>query len=309
MITVLMATRNRAGILERVLDRYTQLTAAPDDWQLLIVDNGSTDGTPEVVRRFAGKLPVTYMFEPQPGKSRAVDSGLRRAAGDLILFTDDDGLPSAGWLGHYADAAAALPDYDIFGGPVLLNWPFEPPSWAVCDNTVRGWCFAHTDPAISTGPWDGLLIGSNFAVRARARTGSQGFNPALGPAPGSYAMGNETDFIERLRRAGYKAWWIGDAVVEHIIRPEQLSKAWMLRRAIWAGRGAYRLALMNEAPPTLIAGLPRWVIRSLVAQVARFAAAWIRRDERDAFLARWFLNFDRGILIEARRMRLEGVPR
>jgi glycosyltransferase involved in cell wall biosynthesis len=99
-----MATRNRAGILERVLDSYTRLTEPPEDWQLVVVDNGSADSTPEVVQHFAGRLPVTYVLEPQVGKARAVNAGLQRVAGDLTLFTDDDIqgllLPPAGFIGR-----------------------------------------------------------------------------------------------------------------------------------------------------------------------------------------------------------------
>lgn len=121
VITVLMATRNCADILEGVLDSYTRLAAPPDGWQVVIVDNGSTDSTPEVVRRFADRLPVTYVLEPQAGKSRAVNAGLRRVTGDLILFTDDDILPPAGWLRQYSAAAASQPDYDVSAGPQFQN--------------------------------------------------------------------------------------------------------------------------------------------------------------------------------------------
>lgn len=298
-----MATRNCADILEGVLDSYTRLAAPPDGWQVVIVDNGSTDSTPEVVRRFADRLPVTYVLEPQAGKSRAVNAGLRRVTGDLILFTDDDILPPAGWLRQYSAAAASQPDYNVFGGPAVPKWPFEPPPWAVRDNTVKNWCFANADPNDSTGPFNGLLIGGNFAVRTSAQAQIGGFNPDVGPAPGAYTMGNETDFIERLRRAGHKAWWIQAAAVEHIVRPEQITKNWMLRRATLAGRGEYRLGVTSEGPPRLIAGLPQWVIRTSVEQLWRIAASWIRRNEQDSFVARWYLNYFVGMLIEARRMR------
>jgi hypothetical protein len=304
-----MTTRNRAGILEGVLDSYTRLTAPPEGWQVVIVDNGSTDSTPEVVRRFAGRLPVTYVLEPQAGKSRAVNAGLRRVAGDLILFTDDDILPCPDWLTQYATAAASQPDYDVFGGPELLKWPCEPPTWAICDKTVRGLCFAHVDRTHRTGPFAGLLVGGNFAVRARAQVQIGEFNPDVGPMPGAYTMGNEAEFIERLRRAGYQVWWIQDAVAEHIIRPEQVTKKWMWSRAIRAGRGEYRRDVASEGPPKLMAGLPRWVIRVLVEQLGRVAAAYIRRNERDSFVARWYLNYYAGMLVEARRMRSAVSPK
>jgi hypothetical protein len=229
---------------------------------------------------------------------------LGRVAGELILFTDDDILPCADWLTQYAAAAAAQPDIDLFGGPVLLKWPGEPPSWAVCDNTVRNWCFANSDhPSAGTGPWSGALLGGNFAVRKSAQIRLHGFDSDKGPTPGDFAMGNEAEFIARLRRAGHRAWWIQDATVEHIVRPEQIDKEWMLHRAVWAGRGTYWLGVASEGPPKSIAGLPRWLGRAVVVQLGRIASAWIRRDERDWFVARWYLNYYAGMFIEARHMR------
>lgn len=111
MITVLIATRNRAGILEQVLDSYTRLRSPAGGWETIVVDNGSVDSTPDIVQRFAGRLPVTYVAEPQAGKSRAVNAGLRHAKGNLTLFTDDDILPTPDWLVHYASAAASQPDF------------------------------------------------------------------------------------------------------------------------------------------------------------------------------------------------------
>jgi glycosyltransferase involved in cell wall biosynthesis len=303
VITVLLATRNRAGILEGVLNSYTSLKTPPDSWQVVIVDNGSTDSTPEVVRRFAGRLPVTYVVESKAGKSRAVNAGLRHVAGDLILFTDDDILPCRDWLTHYAAAAASQPDYDVFGGPVIAKWPYEPPVWAVCNKEIRSWCFDHPDPTHKTGPFTGTPIGGNFAVRTRAQVENGGFNLDIGPRPGAYTMGNETEFIGRLRLAGAKLWWIRDAMVEHIIREEQLNKQWMLRRAVRGGRGDYRLCLASEGPPKLILGLPRWVIRASLWQMCLVVAAWARRDEQNYFVAHWHLNYHAGMLIESWRMR------
>jgi glycosyltransferase involved in cell wall biosynthesis len=301
VITVLMATRDRAGILARVLDAYTRLAAPPGGWEVLVVDNGSSDGTADLVRGFAGRLPVTLVSEPRAGKTRALNAGLERVTGDLILFTDDDILPPAGWLTEYVAAAADRPEFDLFSGPVLLNWPGEPPAWAVSNKLVKDWCFAHWDPPQETGPFEGLLLGGNFAVRTRAQLKIGGFDPELGPAPGYLTMGDETEFIQRLRAAGCKTWWIRNAAVEHIIRPDQIDKKWMLHRAVRAGSCRYRESVAEEGLPSQLFGLPRWVIRIELEQLCRLVGAWLRRNEQDAFLARWHLNFFGGMLMECWR--------
>lgn len=304
MITVLMATRDRAGILERVLECYTHLISPAGNWEVIVVDNGSTDTTEEVTRRFADRLPVVYVAEPRPGKSWAVNTGLRHAKGDLILFTDDDILPGPGWLVDYAAAAASHPDFDLFGGPVRLEWPCEPPSWAVCDSFMFSACFSHADPAIGSGPCVDKKIGGNFAVRTSAVAEQMGFDLSMGPRPDSGSiMGEEKEFIDRLERAGHKAWWIADAATKHIVRPEQVNQESMLRRAIWCGRGEYAREVKLKGPPPLMASLPRWVVRKAGEQLGRIAMACVRGNAQERFVKRWYLTYYWGMLIEARQIR------
>jgi hypothetical protein len=111
------------------------------------------------------------------------------------------------------------------------------------------------------------------------------------------------EFVERLRLDGVMTWWIADAMVEHIIRPEQLTKKWMLGRAIRFGRGRYWMDGEYRRRVPLVAGMPRWLIRHAIEQFGRVAAAWVRRDEQDLFIARWDLNVYRGALSEAFRLR------
>lgn len=303
MITVLIATRNRAAILGRVLDAYTAVSPPINGWELILVDNGSTDHTPEMVQQFTGRLPLRYLVELNVGKSYAVNTGLSRAAGDLIVFSDDDILPSPQWLVAYRDAADTHLHYDIFGGPVELTWPFTPPAWAVHDKRIAGACFITTNPDLRAGPYSGWVPGGNFAVRRRLIDMGHGFDPAFGPQAGSFAMGNETEFVMRLNGLGYHSWWIETATTRHIVRPEQVRMEWMLARAIRTGRGEYRVLVKSAGPPTLVAGLPRYALRSLILQCLRLLLAVVRRNRSTAFIERWYLNFHFGELAEAWKLR------
>jgi glycosyltransferase involved in cell wall biosynthesis len=272
----------------------------------VVVDNGSTDSTAEVARRFAGRLPLTYVLEPQGGQFRAINTGLERAEGELFLFTDDDVLPPAHWLTEYAAAAAAHSDFDLFAGPVKPLWPFEPPAWAVCDRRARTACFMATGEPQDSGPTEIWLTSQNLAIRSRAMSPHRRFDPDWSFAPGGYVMGGDMEMVGRLRREGFKTWWIAEAMVEHLVRPEQLTKKWMLQRATQFGRGRYWLDEEYGRRVPLVAGMPRWLIRHAISQAARVAAAWIRRDGRELFVARWNLNVHRGALGEAWRV---GGPR
>ena len=105
--TVLLATRNRASTLEAVLSTYCCLVSPPGGWDIVVVDNGSSDRTTEVVRSFRDRLPITYAFEGKPGKNAALNTGLAHVTGDVIVFTDDDIFPQADWLVRMCEAVAA----------------------------------------------------------------------------------------------------------------------------------------------------------------------------------------------------------
>ena len=99
--TVLIATYNRAALLDETLASLRRLRVSPHlRWEAIVVDNNSTDGTRAVVERHARDFPVTlrYLFEPAQGRSSALNTGIEAAAGDVLAFTDDDVRVAEGWL-------------------------------------------------------------------------------------------------------------------------------------------------------------------------------------------------------------------
>lgn len=302
-IDIILATFNRAAILEEALTCYLQIQPPGGRWRLILADNGSTDETPTVVNRFCSKLPIEYIHEGRPGKTMAVNAALARASADLILFTDDDILPTPGWLMHYELAAEQHPGYDIFGGPVTLKWPSPPEPWMISSHAIEGDCFAATNPSHVSGPHQGAVVGGNFAVRRRAIEGA-GFDPAMGPQghAASFPQGNEAEFLQRLLAKGCKVWWIGEAAVQHIVRQEQMSKRWMWARAVRAGRGHFRLDVARLGMPRRIAGLPRYVVADLARRAWRLLRSYLGRNEIEQFESRYFLHYAWGKLLESRRM-------
>lgn len=100
-VSAIICTRNRAGSLTRALRAMLELDLSDGPFELIIVDNGSSDDTKFVIEEFAGKsnFQIRYVFEPKPGLSYARNCGLRNASGDLILFTDDDCYVEKEWVG------------------------------------------------------------------------------------------------------------------------------------------------------------------------------------------------------------------
>ena len=100
-VSVILCTYNRCESLRTALQsvaacRFPESTP----WEVLVVDNNSKDQTPAVVEEFVQQYPgrFRYLFEPQPGKSHALNSGIQEARGDILAFMDDDVTVDPGWL-------------------------------------------------------------------------------------------------------------------------------------------------------------------------------------------------------------------
>lgn len=305
MLTVLLATRNGARTLPSMLNAFCLLKSPPSGWKLVVVDNGSSDQTREVVNSFQNRLPLTYLFEGKPGKNAALNAGLAILEGDLAVFTDDDVFPNPEWLVRLRAAADAQPSYLIFGGVILPRWEAPPPAWL--EWVSKGPVFTLTDPLLMAGPTSpSNIFGPNMAIRAEVFASGIRFNPLIGPRGTEYAMGSETELVRRLVGEGYLAWHVQDAVVEHFIRDFQLTRAWVLRRAIRFGRGQYRMS-QTERPKTLVSwfGIPRYLFRRLLTEILVIARACVFLNGEALFQARWNLNYLRGQIMEARVLRSE----
>lgn len=303
MLTVFFATRNRARILRNVLESYTQLLVPESGWKVVVIDNGSTDDTQQVLDSFASRLPLEFLVEPTPGKNAALNRGLGLLEGDLAVFTDDDAFPRRDWLVQLRNAADAQPEYSLFGGAIIPRWEVPPPAWVQWMDL--GPIFTITNPGLSGGPVapDDVAIvqGPNMAIRASIFASGTRFDATIGPCGTDYAMGSETELLLRLSAQGHKAWHVPEAVVEHFVRQEQLNEDWVLRRAIRWGRGRHRMA------PYVAQwfGIPRHVFRDLPAAALAVAGASLAMDRKRLFQARWNLNILLGKLKEARLMARE----
>jgi glycosyltransferase involved in cell wall biosynthesis len=312
MLTVLLATRNRAEILSGVLNAYCRLNSPASGWKLVVVDNGSSDRTPEILTSFAERLPLRSVRESKLGKNFALNSGLSHVEGDLVVLTDDDAFPTPDWLIHLRTAADDQPGFAMFGGVVLPRWEATPPTWVRWVNV--GPVFTISDSGWRDGPIEpSEIFGPNMAIRSSVFQAGVRFDTTIGPRGSSYAMGSETELLLRLGRQGYKAWFAQRAVVEHYIRKEQLEMPWVLQRGVRFGRGQYRLyGLERNAGAALWRGVPLHLIRRALKQAMVAVSSLIFGRDEALFQARWRFNFFIGQIEEAftmdRERRAHRVP-
>ena len=297
--SVIIPTRNRALPLSTTLDLFERLDTTSLAWELLVVDNGSTDHTTAVVSERSGRLPIRLLQQPTPGKNRALNQAIPEARGELIVMTDDDVVPVVGWLRDLVAAARRNPDYEVFAGPVVPRLPPTCPAW-LRDHPFTAIAYARFTPNVPEGPLGDMSPhGPNYAVR-KHRLQQVRYKEnigASGPNDRSYPLGDETEVLRRLRQNGKPAYYVPSAIVEHRIEPGQLELRWLLNRAFRAGRGHVCIAPDFDSPRLF--GAPRYLWRRLVTEAARYYLAIDRRFP-SRFNAGLQLEFVRGMLHQYR---------
>lgn len=306
MLTVLLATRDRAPILRDVLESYCALQVPEGHWNLVVVDNGSVDETASVLASYRGRLPLSIVGAMRPGKNVALNAGLAHCKGDLIVLTDDDAFPRPDWLCRLRSAADEHQEFSVLGGTVLPRWSSPPEPWLL-SWVPPGPTFSITEQTVPDGPTGPHnVFGPNMAIRAAALPAGVRFDESIGPRGGAYPMGSETELVRRLLRGGHRAWFVRDAVVEHLIREHQMARTWILERAVRFGRGQFRLAQQSgqiDPDAKLWNGVPRHLLREAARQAAAVTRAALTLDREAKFRAQWEFNYIRGVIQEARHAR------
>lgn len=314
VLTVLFATRNGAKTLGHVLEEYARLASPRGGWKLVIVDNGSTDRSRQIISDFENRLSLTCVFEPQGGKNAALNTGLACVSGDLVVLTDDDAFPRPDWLVRLREAADANPTFGIFGGLVAPRWETDPPSWLL-NSIPLAPTYTVSDSGLTEGPIEGHhVFGPNMAVRAEIFAAGYRFDPSIGPASSrSYAMGSETEFVLRLTGDGVKAWYIPTAIVDHFVRTTQMRPSWIFGRATRFGRGQCRLRLRlplqaqmvwgfkrPPAPTPRCFGFPVSLLYQLTRKTGAVILALLHCSQEELFRSAFALSYVYGYTREAR---------
>lgn len=303
MLSVLIATHNGSATLPRVLDGYCRLAAPAGGWELIIVDNASSDRSGAIAESYAGRLPLTCLYEAQRGKNAALNRAVPHARGDLLVFSDDDATPEPEWLQHLERCAAGRPDHAMFGGRILPDWEIEPAEW-ILRLVPLGQTYGVSPPDLADGPvHPGLLWGANMALRRAIFDAGHRFDVSIGPNGHSYAMGSETEFTLRLSKAGFRAWFCPAARVWHRIRAYQLETKYILARGLRFGRGMFRQSMSEPAQVPMLLGVPRWMLRKFLDEAGRALLATLTGDAERRFLARWELHYLTGFFREAQLQR------
>jgi glucosyl-dolichyl phosphate glucuronosyltransferase len=292
-ISVVLCTYNRSTLLADALAALVRQPDAPP-YEIVVVDNHSTDDTGEVIESFVATGHVRSVFEPVQGLSHARNRGIATATADIIAFTDDDVRVGPAWVRSIAAAFAEHPDVDVVGGKVEPEWEADPPPWlphaghaplALVDYGAEAFRIEPAHPR--------CLIGANLAIRRGALERVHGFSPLVQKV--GNRLGSTEDHLcqMQLLNAGASALYDPRIVARAVVPRERLTKryhrAW--HRAHGRVYALMRDPLFERSKAGTVRGVPAHVYRSAIGEATAWATSLLLGRRSVAFAHELRLRF------------------
>ena len=251
-IDIAICTWNRASLLQKTLDSIIRLIV-PYQVQLrvIVVNNGSTDETADILKRFAAdkaftkRHQVLLLDESKQGHTHARNRAVQHIDSDLLIWTDDDVLLDAFLVQNYVEFADANSEVAFFGGKIEPDFEETPQAW-ITENwdRLKG-CFAARDLGDESIPFqkDRLPYGANFAIRSNVQHAFP-FDVELGRRGQEVHGEDELEMMRRVLDSGYSGAWVPAAKVQHFIDRSRMSEMYVREYFVGQGRA---LASKGEA--------------------------------------------------------------
>jgi glycosyltransferase involved in cell wall biosynthesis len=244
-VSIVIGTLNRRELLDRAIRSILAQGCDPSRYEIVVVDNGSTDGTREVVEAImAGAGNVHYVVEPRLGLSIARNRGIAESRGPIIGFFDDDGTAEPGWLAKMLELFRQEPDIGAAGGLIKVAWPDSQPEWMPMH--LQGY-YAGCDYGDARRYLDfpQYPYGPNMMIRRSLLDAIGGFNEQVGPKGQNIMSAGELDLFQRLYERPIKVVYEPGAVVHHWVPAERATRRWLLRRAYKHGFSSTRMKTIS----------------------------------------------------------------
>jgi glucosyl-dolichyl phosphate glucuronosyltransferase len=278
-------------MLRETLESLARMDDVAGGWDVLVVDNNSTDGTRDVVASLAGSFPVTlrYLREPRQGKSHALNTGIAATPSDIIAFTDDDVVVAKRWLAEAIKPLVDRSDVDYTGGPVRAIWGTTPPSWLPTTNSNLWGTIAVLDYGEEPFVFEErrcIPIGANMAVRRSVFARAGVFNPSFGRIGNSLLGQEQSEFFYRTRRLRIRGVYVPAMELHHHVPGTRLTRRYFRRWWYWKGISRARLHTIHPETEVgldlrhvrRINGVPRFAFGEVFGHVRRLCTSVLRRD-------------------------------
>jgi glycosyltransferase involved in cell wall biosynthesis len=308
-VSVVVSTRNRADVLGNCL-RAIAANRATVSFEIIVVDNGSTDGTREVVRAVADtcEVPLHYVWEPRQGVSYGRNAGIARTAGRIVAFTDDDIQVSDDWVERVHRLFDGHADIDCVGGAVLPIWSEPCPEWL----DARHWSpLSVTDHGAKEFLIDAghprCLPTSNLAFR-------RGVFERIGGFSGAFPRAQDHELQLRFWLSGGRELYSPTLIVHTAVPAERMRVSYHRRWHAWHGRMCARMRLRERTRPDggvgrmptqqrVILGAPAFLWRELTSAVWGWVASLPRANRSRRLEHEMRVRHLLGYILEQPRLR------
>jgi glycosyltransferase involved in cell wall biosynthesis len=277
--TIAIPTFNSAQRLPLLLEKLKAQTAVDDlTWEVVVVDNNSSDNTAEMVRQYQENwldaVPLRYILETQQGAAFARLKAVQEADGELIGFLDDDNLPDNNWIASAFAFCQKLPKAGAVGGQIHANFEVQPPEGF---DRIKQFLAIREHGSIPY-QFDAYNLrlppAASLVVRKQAWMESVPAQPALsGKLPGILIQGDDYEPLLYMYKSGWEIWYNPDMVTYHQIPHWRLEKDYLLKIARGCGLATYTLRTINAQPqetPILFARTFLGNLRRILAHAIQY---------------------------------------
>ena len=239
-LSIVICSYNRASYISDALDSLYTQTAGLNAFEVIIVDNNSTDNTAEIFNQWSAAHPngsFTYITETKQGASFARNTGAAVAKGQWLCFMDDDAVATPNYVENILKHIETKPNAVGFGGRIIPKYMPAEPIWMsyYVSSLVGNFDYAPTACAFENGKYP---LESNMIVRKDVYDAIGGFNTALPGVVGTLRIGGEgKELFYKILALGHTIYYDPTICVHHVVEVKKLTSEYMYRVASGIGRG------------------------------------------------------------------------
>ncbi|NEO46259.1 MAG: glycosyltransferase family 2 protein [Moorea sp. SIO4A3] len=279
LISAIICTHNREEYLGAAIDSLLQQDFA--DYEVIVVDNASSDRTRNIVDQRLDNSRLNYVYEPVLGLSVARNTGAATASAAILAYLDDDAVASPHWLKTIYEAYQSNEKLAIAGGKVTLLWPdgITSPSWLSPDLAGNLGAYDLGETLIKIQNPGLTPRGLNYSIRRTFLNKIGGFDVNLGRVGKNLLSNEELHMTELALQDGWQVAYLPDALVAHNVAPERINKRWFLNRGWWQGISeCYREQLVGRAGTAQFLRGGERMIRGIYKSLKHFRNPALRFD-------------------------------
>ncbi|MEB3885632.1 hormogonium polysaccharide biosynthesis glycosyltransferase HpsE [Lyngbya sp. CCY1209] len=303
-LTVAIPTYNGEKRLPEVLEKLRSQTGTDAIvWEVLVVDNNSSDGTAEVVRQYQqnwlSDVPLRYCLETQQGAAFARKRAVQESQAELIGFLDDDNVPQWDWVSEAVKFSREYPQAGAYGSQIHGIFEAEPPPnferiKAFLAITERGSRPHLYEPKIKMLPPSAGLV-------VRRRTWLENVPSQMiltGRVGGQMLASEDLEVLRYIQKAGWEIWYNPDMAIDHLIPQHRLEKDYLMKLCFGVGLSSHAIRMLKfpqwQRPPIALAYLLN-DIRKIIIHLFKYKLAVyteiVAASEMQFLIGRFFSPF------------------